>query len=239
MTLSASFPAGRIAVVVGLSLGCGGDLTLPDPSGAGLDLSIVAGNGQTGTVGEALAQPLVVKVAANGQTPVGGRKVAFIPAAEGGELDPDTAITNSKGEAFARWVLGTRPGEQEVEARLVVTDSLEPPVARFEASVLPGSPDTVRALSPLHQPGRQGQTLADPLVVRVVDRYGNPVTDSPVAWQVTAGGGSVSDDETPTASDGTAQVTWTLGNRIGVQKVTANVGGASGSPVTFTATVLF
>jgi hypothetical protein len=77
-------------------------------------------------------------------------------------------------------------------------------------------------------------------VVRVVDRFGNPVPDAAVAWQVTSGQGDVSAGSTPTDATGKATVTWTLGNRIGVQKLTAATSGSvTGAPVTFTATVLF
>jgi hypothetical protein len=81
--------------------------------------------------------------------------------------------------------------------------------------------------------------LLDPLVVRIADRYGNPVPGAVVGWTVTAGEGEVSAAETTTTPDGLTQVEWTLGDRIGVQKVAASVPGAQGSPVTFTATVLF
>jgi hypothetical protein len=42
-----------------------------------------------------------------------------------------------------------------------------------------------------------------------------------------------------TDADGRSGVIWTLGNRIGVQQVTAEVHDLIGSPVTFSATVLF
>jgi len=45
--------------------------------------------------------------------------------------------------------------------------------------------------------------------------------------------------EEQTDADGKATVAWTLGNRIGVQKLTAAFGSVTGSPITFTATVLF
>ena len=227
------------AVLSAAVLACGGDLTLPDSSGAGLDLAKVAGDGQTGPVGEALPEPLVVRVSASSGQPVAGRKVAYL-LSEGasGRLDPDTAVTNSAGEALARWVLGPEPGSHSVVARLV-TEVVEAPAATFEASATAAGPDTLRALSPLFQPGRRGETLPDPLVVIVLDRFGNPVPDVEVAWQETAGDGEVSANETLTGADGTASVLWTLGGRIGVQKVTASVPGVTGSPVTFSATVLF
>jgi hypothetical protein len=61
----------------------------------------------------------------------------------------------------------------------------------------------------------------------------------PVAWQVTTGEGEVSEAISSTKDDGTTTVEWTLGERVGVQRLTATVGPINGSPVTFTVTVLF
>jgi hypothetical protein len=191
-------------------------------------------------VGQELPEPLVVGVESAG-TPIEGRRVAFVVAGSptAGRLDPDTAVTGTDGRAIARWVLGSEPGPHEVEARLVVSEPAPPPTAVFEASALAGEPDTVRAVSPLGQPGRPGQPVLENPTVLVLDRFGNPVGGVPVEWTVTAGRGEVSNAQTPTGSDGKAAVTWTLGLSLGVQKVTARVNGAHGSPVTFTATVLF
>ena len=221
-------------------LGCGGDLALPSSSGEGVDLSIFSGNDQTGTVGQELPEPLVVSVESGG-APVEGHQVAFVVAADpaAGRLEPDTAVTGPDGRAVARWVLGTEPGPHEVEARLVVSEPAPPPMALFEASAVAGEPDTVRAASPVSQPGRIGQPTADDPTVLVLDRFGNPVGGAAVDWGVTAGRGSVSSARTATGADGKASVTWTLGLGIGVQKLSARVAGAHGSPVTFTATVLF
>ena len=228
------------ALAGALILGCGGDLTLPTSSGAGVDLSIVGGNGQTGTVGQELPEPLVVGVESGG-APIEGHKVAFVVAGDpaAGQLEPDTAVTGPDGRAVARWVLGSETGSYEVEARLVVSEPAPPPTAVFEASAVAGEPDTVRAVSPVSQPGWIGQpTPEDPTVV-VLDLFGNPVAGAGVEWNVTTGRGSVSSPQTATGTDGRATVTWTLGLSVGVQKLTARVDGINGSPVTFTATVLF
>jgi hypothetical protein len=238
MTTSAGRPIALAAAFL-LAAACGGDLTLPDPTGAGFTLTKVGGDGQTGTVGEELPLPVVVKVLSAAGKPVVGQNVLFsLPEGETGNVTPPTATTNSEGEATARWELGTVPGEHALEARL---PSVGPEAERevFAASAVAASPDTVRAVSALFQPGRRGQTLPDPLVVALVDRFGNPVPDAAVEWRVVAGGGQLSASESRSSADGTATVIWTLGGGIGVQKVTATVAGATGSPVTFSATVLF
>ncbi len=222
-------------------LSCGADLTLPNASAGGLELVVLRGNEQTGTVGQALPDPVVVQVSADEGTPMAGRRVAFVAAGgQGGSaFDPDTAVTNSLGQALTRWVLGTAAGVYSGEARIVATGDTIVPTALIQAAAVADDPDTLRALSPASQPGRRNEVIEEPLVVIAVDRFGNPVEGAEVKWKVTAGGGEVSAERDRTKVDGTSSVTWTLGNGIGVQKVTASVDGASGSPVTFTAVVLF
>lgn len=229
-----------VSLAVAGAIGCGSDLRLPSASGEGVALAIVGGNGQTGTVGQVLPDPLEVSVAADG-VPIPGHMVAFVVTgdAAAGRLEPDTAVTGSDGRATARWVLGSEAGAYEVQARLVVTEPAPPPSAVFEASALAGEPDTLKAASAVSQPGRIAQAVSDAPTVRVVDRFGNAVPSAVVSWDVTAGGGTASSRETATGADGKTTVTWTLGLGIGVQKLTARVEGAHGSPVTFTATVLF
>lgn len=203
-------------------------------------MTMVGGDGQTGTVGELLSQPLVVKVVA-GDQPAPGRKVAFVVSSDdpaAGTITPDTATTDTQGNATAQWKLGTAPGAHVVVARLV-GDSTATQVAEFRATANAGAPDTLSLASVQSQPGRRRQPVATAPVVRVVDRYGNAVPNVSVAWQVTSGQGEVGAPNTATDADGKATVAWTLGSGIGVQKLIAAIGTISGSPVTFTATVLF
>jgi hypothetical protein len=219
--------------------GCSNDLTLPTDSGLGLDLSRVNGDGQRGTVGAPLPAPLVVRVLASGNG-VAGRRVVFSAVGEGAalQLDPDTALTDAKGDAVSTWVLGTVAGEHRVEARLVADDVAPPPVT-FSAEAVAGPPDTLAGASALFRAGRREAELEDPLVVRVADRFGNPVPNATVTWTVGGGDGELSAETTRTGADGKAVVTWTLGDRVGVQRVSASMGGVHGSPVNFSATVLF
>jgi hypothetical protein len=226
-------------LVMGLA-SCGGDLTLPGGSAAGLGLEVLRGNGQSGAVGEALPDPVVVRVVTDAGTPMIGRKVAFAASGGGAEgFNPDTAVTDSKGEALTHWVLGTSPGTYLGEARIVAEGDTVVKSVSFQADAVPGDPDTVRAAGPTTQPGRRGETLADSLTVVVVDRFGNPVGGAQVEWKPLNGDGQVSEASALTGPDGVSSVTWTLGSRVGVQKLETKVGGAEGSPVAFTAVVLF
>jgi hypothetical protein len=226
-------------LVVGLA-SCGGDLTLPGGSAAGLGLEVLRGNGQSGTVGQALPDPVVVRVATDAGTPMSGQRVAFAaPSGSAVEFNPDIAVTDSKGEALTHWVLGTSPGTYVGEARIVAEGDTVIRSVTFQADASPGDPDTVRAAGPTTQPGHRGETLAESLTVVVVDRYGNPVGGAQVEWKPGKDAGQVSAPSALTGADGVSSVTWTLGSQIGVQKLETKVEGASGSPVAFSAVVLF
>lgn len=221
-------------------LSCGGDLTLPGTTAPGLAVAVVQGDGQVGTVGQELPQPVVVEVKTDGGQTMPGRRVAFVVAqGAGAGFAPDTVLTNSQGQAETHWVLGTAVGVYTAEARLVPDGEPALPVAPLQATADPDDPDTVRATSPTIQPGQRGEPLPNPLVVVTVDRFGNPVAGAEVRWDASSGNGSLSAETALTGSDGTSSVIWTLGNRVGVQRATAKVEHADGSPVTFTATVLF
>jgi len=233
-----SLRATAAVLTLGL-MSCGGDLTLPNSTAAGLKLTVVDGNGQTGTVGQPLPNAVVVEVETEAGVPLAGQRVAFVASDTNAQgFQPDTAVTDSKGQAATLWRLGTATGSYSAEARIVAEADSVVPVVPIQAAAVAGAPDTLRAVGATNQPGRRGETLANPLVVIAVDRFGNVVPGAQVTWNTT-GGGQLSQETTPTAADGTASVTWTLGQQVGVQKATATVEGASGSPLTFTAVVLF
>ena len=84
------------------------------------------------------------------------------------------------------------------------------------------------------QQGPGGSTLADSLVVSVLDQAGNPFAGAAVAFSVTAGGGALSALSDTTDAGGRAAVTLTLGPGSGSNTVEAAAAGLD--PVTFTAT---
>lgn len=231
-----------LALILAGVLGCGSDLLLPaPPGGENVLLSKVGGDNQDGVVGEPLQEPLVVQVKTGRGLAAIEREVEFVFTDAAGVVTPSRAITNSLGEAKASWRLGSEPGPQTVVAQLVVADTLDLQTEEFTAQAAPGAPDTLSARTPTSQPGRRGREVGTQPVIQVVDRFGNPVPQVSVAWQVVSGEGQVSEAITLTDNAGTATVNWTLGGRAGLQRLTAAVGPGpvTGSPATFTATVLF
>jgi hypothetical protein len=99
----------------------------------------------------------------------------------------------------------------------------------------PHTPAAIAQVSGDGQTGLVGQTLANPLVVKVTDASGDPVEGVSVQWAA-QGGGSVSSTAVETGTDGLASVQRILGPDVGDVTTTAVVSGLQGSPVTFTST---
>jgi len=113
---------GRVVLPLAiLTVACGGDdLTLPS-AGDPAALSIVSGDGQSGTVGETVPRPLVVQLSDGAGHPIAGATVSFqfsdsLPDAA---VDPAAPATDSLGQAAASARLGTVPGDQAIEAQVV------------------------------------------------------------------------------------------------------------------------
>lgn len=80
------------------------------------------------------------------------------------------------------------------------------------------------------QSARVGETLPGRPTVRVVNQNGTGVAGAEVSWYVVRGGGQVSASTTTTDGNGSASVSWTLGERVGTQELAAtvaNVGSVS------------
>lgn len=73
------------------------------------------------------------------------------------------------------------------------------------------------------QVGPIASTLAQPIVVRVVDAGGQPVTGATVTFAVRAGGGSVNPAANVSDNNGLVTATWTMGTTLGAAKVVATL----------------
>ena len=216
-----------------LAAACGGgDLTLPS-EGAPAALTLVSGEGQRGTAGSALADPLVVRVTDSKGRPVVGTPVAFsLVDGVGIALNPDTALTDADGRAASRLTLGPGVGSVQVNAQ-VAGATVAALTTRFTAMAVAGTARKIAAVSGDNQTAPVGSVLSVPLVVRVTDGAGNPVSGVTVAWTA-AGGGTVSAATSTTDAGGHASVQRTLGRAAGTGTTRATAAGLTGSPVTFT-----
>ena len=170
-------------------MACGRDSgTGPKLAGPPASLTIISGDQQQGTVGTQLANPLVVKVVDANGNGVPGQTVNFHVTAGNGSVFAGASTTNGDGVAQERWTLGTVAGAtQAVEARAVDNNTGQALVfGTFHATALA---DAAASITILTQPGGTasvGVALAPSPVVRLVDRYGNAVTQSGVTISVAA-----------------------------------------------------
>jgi hypothetical protein len=102
-----------------------------------------------------------------------------------------------------------------------------------------GPSDTSRVIakSPVKsgdlQSGPVGLPLGNKLQVLVTN---DGVAEEHVVVSWSTNSGSVNPSSVQTNAEGLCSVTWTLGPEAGTQAATASLSGATGSPVTFTAT---
>ena len=214
---------------------CGGeDLVLPE-DGIPSTITIVSGNPQNGTVGTALASPLVVRVLDAAGRPVPGQQVTFSVLSGGGSVSPAAPTTGADGQTSTSWTLGAGAGAQQVQAKATGGAAPDDLVVLFNAVAGASAAANLVEVSGGGQSATAGSTLPDSLIVRATDAANNAVAGVAVTWTV-AGGGSVSDATTVTGVDGRTGVRLTLGVVAGAQSATATSAGLAGSPITFAAT---
>src|SRR5256714_9372249 len=100
-------------VLVSAALGACADSIVSAPEAS---MTIVAGDGQSGTVGRSLSNPLVIKVATTGGVGVPGVAVAWTVTMGGGSLSETSVLTDAQGAASVTWTLGDVVGTQSVSA---------------------------------------------------------------------------------------------------------------------------
>lgn len=106
------------------SIGCDDDPATPQPTPS--ELEIIAGDGQTGRVGEAVPDPLVVRVLDDDSgTPVSGVVVVWT-AQGGGSVSPESVPTDADGLAAAHRVLGPSARDQTTTAAVSELPGIPP-----------------------------------------------------------------------------------------------------------------
>ena len=182
----------------------------------------VLGDNQSGVVGEALAKPFVVRTQDRGGDPLEGVRVVFEVLTGGGSLSAKTVWTDANGRAESTLTLGSEPGTNTVQ---VVAHGTSRVIIFRAEGTLPPVPTTLSIISGDNQTGLTGALLANPFVVEVRDENGNPLERVIVAFVVSAGGGSLSDTNVDTDTNGLAQSILTLGSDPGTNTVDVSVEG--------------
>jgi len=197
--------------------------------GAADTLAIVAGNNQSGTVSTALGTPLIVRVVDASGNPEVGVSVIFAVASGGGTVNPAIATTDASGRATANWTIGSFAGAQTATATsgaksvTFVATGAAAGGGGGGGGVL--TPAQIVLVSGNGQSGNVSAQLGQPMVVKVVDASGIPVSGTTVTWTIAAGnaGGSASPNSSVTDGSGQASTIWTLGSKLFQQTLTASV----------------
>ena len=181
--------------------------------GPATSIGVVSGDTQRGTVGAALARPVVLQARDSLGNPVAGASIHL--RAPTGTVD-STVRTGSDGLASVKWTLGSMAGSVRLVARFdTLADS-----AVAAATARPGSAKKIYfATAPAS--GAAGRALPKVVQVIVRDRFGNPVPN--VAVQFSVATGKASPIQGMTDAAGRASTTWTLGPKRGKQTLTATV----------------
>ncbi len=171
-----------IALLLAAStLRCGGGSEPPTASA----IAMASGDDQTGTAGQALANPLVVLVTDNSGDPVQGVSVQWA-AQNGGSVSSATTTTGSDGRASVSRVLGPAEGEQTTTATAA---GLEGSPVTFVSTALGAEGPSLAMVTQPSSSAESGVPFATQPAVRLRDADGNDLSQSGVAITATVAGG--------------------------------------------------
>ena len=191
-------------------------VTVASPATA---LVVLAGADQAGPAGHLLPQRIVVRATNRRGGPASGKTITFRTRAGLGRAEPQSLKTDADGRARTQWTLGDTPGAQRLFASVDNVDS----ATAIDAEAEPVAKNTrVSPLTPKLQ-GQAGVPL-DSAGVRVTDSTGRALPG--VLVKFSAIDGRVAPTDARTDSSGVARTQWTLGGRVGSQRLKAFVGPA-------------
>jgi hypothetical protein len=187
-----------------------------------LSLELAGGDAQAGAPGEALRDPLRVRLVDDQGDGVSGRAVAWVVATGGGAASPESSDTDGDGFASTEWTLGPVAGDNTLNA---VVSGVG--VISFAATAVGSGGDdpsasrsTIAAAPATIEAGTEQSTIT----VTVRDGQGDPVAGATVSLSATGNGNLLTQPSGPTGSNGVA--TGTLLSAVpGTKVVTAVVNG--------------
>lgn len=184
---------------------------------------------------------LIVQVyAVNTGLGAGGQSVSWATQA-GSDVDgfPVNALTVTDAQGFAKtlWVLrtptlGKAIPPSSIAKRMIATAAGVGQV-EFQARVHPGRVAFVNLVASVPSPVVRASTA---VTATVTDFSGNPISGAVVNFAVAGGGGSVVPSPVTANNAGVATTTWTVGNLVGVNTLTATA-TATATPYTLVASV--
>lgn len=194
-------------------------------------LAPASGNGQSGAVGQPLADPLMIRVALpttpaawRGGKPEGlaGVPVHWVVTAGGGSVSASHTLTDANGESSVIFTLGPDPGTHTVTATTPGGSTVFTATAFIPTGVMVKVSGDGQSL-PTNTP-------SEPLVVELRRENGQPIPDIEIVW--TAENASLDHERTVTDANGRAQVIASV-LEPGSASVSASSTNPNAGPVTF------
>ncbi|HWP82692.1 MAG TPA: Ig-like domain-containing protein, partial [Bacteroidota bacterium] len=207
-------------------------------AGAASQLSAVNSTTKNGIVGGKVVEPITVLVRDSLQNPVSDVPVEFsfgiVPdGAEGQSLSLTNAVTDSTGRASTELTLGNRAGRYSV---LVTSSNLAGSPVEFSVVAVGASRLVVRSGD--NQSAPISTQPEDPLTVALLDSLGNGISGAPILFSISLApsepqNATLENDTVLTNPLGEASTRVTLGNEVGMYRVSATALGFSSPPVEF------
>ena len=189
-------------------------------AGAAVAITPVSPSTFSGRVGEEVSPAPVARVSDAFGNPVGQASVQGKLA--GGGSASSTFISSADGNVtLSGWTLGTKVGQD------VLTLTLGSATLSFIANKVASDPAAMSVLSGDQQAGLAGALLPAPVVIGVIDRFGNTVLGQTGSFAVTSGGGEVGATATADATGAITIPSWKLGRTSLPQVVRVTVGDAT------------
>jgi len=170
----------------------------------------LAGNNQSAEVGTVLPLGLRVLVTKN-NIPASGIDVVWAVPPGDGTIGTATT-TNAAGIATGIWSMPTTSGVKTATAAL--SGATGSPVT-FQATATPAAADSFAIQAGNNQTVSAGAVAGEPLIVKILDAYHNPVGGVTVAWSLISGDATLSETSTVTGVAGTATISVTAGPTAG------------------------
>ncbi len=121
-------------------------------------------------------------------------------------------MTDGHGQASFSWVLDTVPGPQQLTAEVLHPSTGQALLSvGFDALAVTDVPARIEVLGGSDQVGAPLEVLAQPIDLRVTDRFGNPVEGAEVQVSSSASGAAFQPARFSTGPEGRGFVLWTLG----------------------------
>ena len=190
-------------------------------------------NSQSAPVATPLPAPIVARAQDSYGNGVPGVVVTYSDSGAGGTFSNNPVTTDSKGLATVSYTTSTTAGT--LKGKIVAT---APGLTfmTFSVTVTPGPAANITAASGDGQSAPPSTSLAQQLVVKVTDQYGNAVSGIAVTFSDAGAGGSFSANPVSTSLSGVASVTYTTAPNTGGGTIQATATGVS-APADFTFTV--